>query len=109
MRFKHKPYPKHGDIRYNVFFAWLPITIGLETRWLERVSVKQEYINNRNLRTFPLSSYWLNLAFEQQPLPDYRNPTKLIRSKINRHLIKKIKNTDESLYTSKIHVQVRRK
>lgn len=73
MKFKHKPHPKHGDIRYKVFFAWLPITIGLETRWLERASVKQKYLNAHTLRALPFSSYWLNLSFEQQPLPDYKS------------------------------------
>lgn len=65
MKFKHKPHPKDVDVRYKVFFAWLPITIGLETIWLERISVKQTY--------FCIASKWENIAFEQQPLPDYKH------------------------------------
>lgn len=76
MRFKHKPYPKDGDVRYEVFFAWLPIRIGLETRWLERVSVKQIYNDNYYIPK------WENISFEQQPLPDYKH-TPLASSKTN--------------------------
>lgn len=69
MIFKHKPSPKHGDIRYKVFFAWLPVRIGLETRWLERVSVKQLFYKSDHDRR---CSFWFNKAFEQQPLPDFK-------------------------------------
>lgn len=83
MRFKHKPSPKDGDIRYKVFFAWLPVTIGLETRWLERISIKQEFhdsiANNKNIDYFSFRyrvREWINKAFEQQPLPDFKTTIK---------------------------------
>jgi len=41
MRIKLKPNPKEGDTRIISWFAILPVTIGLDFRWLERVTVKQ--------------------------------------------------------------------
>lgn len=70
MRFKHKPAPRRGDIRYKVFFAWWPIRIELETRWLEKVSVRQIY--KRGLLFDIEIGYWGNQSFEQQPLPDFK-------------------------------------
>ena len=69
MKFKIKPYPKHGDIRYKVFFAWLPITIGLETRWLEKVSIKQIYYDRLSCMNFNPTGWskWENKEFEKQP------------------------------------------
>jgi hypothetical protein len=45
MRWNYKPpvYPKHADTRTREWFAWLPVTIGRETRWLERVKVLEVY------------------------------------------------------------------
>lgn len=42
MRFK----PKHqlDDERIATWFAWWPVTIGEETRWLERVRVRQVFM-----------------------------------------------------------------
>lgn len=41
MRFVRK-IVKDGDTRIVQKFALFPITIGLETRWLERVDIEQE-------------------------------------------------------------------
>lgn len=65
MRWKRKPKPENGDTRYVVYFAWLPVTAGLEVRWLEMVSIKQRYFKGSHIRS------WFNLGFEQQPLPDF--------------------------------------
>lgn len=43
MRWTRQPNPKVKDLRTIEFFAWLPVTIGLETRWLENVCVQQIY------------------------------------------------------------------
>ena len=43
MRWFNEPDPKRGDRKVERHFAFLPITIGLETRWLEFVSVVYEY------------------------------------------------------------------
>lgn len=40
MRF-YEPYL--GDVRYRTFFAFLPVRIGKETRWLEKVKVREVY------------------------------------------------------------------
>lgn len=31
--------PKQGETRKRSWFAWKPVTIGLEQRWLEKVTV----------------------------------------------------------------------
>lgn len=45
MRWKHKDssWPTLGEIETATWFAWLPVTIGLETRWLELVRVRSKY------------------------------------------------------------------
>lgn len=50
---KAKRKPLMHDIRYKVFFAFIPIRIHSEVRWLETVFVKQEYTG----------LYWRNVAF----------------------------------------------
>jgi hypothetical protein len=40
MRFKRKDYSK---IKEKTYFAWFPVTINCETRWLEMVTVKGYY------------------------------------------------------------------
>ena len=35
--------PGLGAIRYRTFFALLPVTIGVETVWLERVKVEEMF------------------------------------------------------------------
>lgn len=42
--FKQDPvYPPNGALRQDSWFAWLPVTIDKETRWLEKVVVEFEY------------------------------------------------------------------
>lgn len=43
MRVKYKKPTQLGETRIKTFFAIFPITIGTETRWLEKVTVEQEY------------------------------------------------------------------
>lgn len=35
--------PSYGDTKMRSWFAWLPVTVGNETRWLERVTVMYIY------------------------------------------------------------------
>jgi len=43
MRWTKKPRLKGGDMRTISRFLWLPVTIELEVRWLERATIKQRY------------------------------------------------------------------
>jgi hypothetical protein len=43
MRWKEKTPPEDGEQRTIRKFAWLPIKIKEETRWLETVNVLQRY------------------------------------------------------------------
>lgn len=35
--------PSEGERRTSTWFAFLPVTIGKETRWLEKVAVRQQW------------------------------------------------------------------
>lgn len=59
MRFKD---PDVGDIRVKKFFAFLPITIGTETRWLETVEV-QQIRRIDDYAIFGSEYYWKNINF----------------------------------------------
>ena len=41
--------PKRGDIKIRKKFAFIPIKIGYEVRWLEFVTIKYQYFTNSNL------------------------------------------------------------
>jgi hypothetical protein len=41
MRWKRKEPPRWGDYREHTKFAFLPITLNHETRWLEKVTLHQ--------------------------------------------------------------------
>lgn len=71
---KEKVYPNIGEVKYKVFFAWFPVTIGNETRWLERVSVKSVYYKIRVVGFVCVyNDYkWIIKSFEQQPFPDFK-------------------------------------
>jgi hypothetical protein len=43
MRWYAKPEPDGGEVRVRRCFAWLPVTIDGETRWLERYTVVDRY------------------------------------------------------------------
>lgn len=58
MRWRDKEPPKEGEERVKVFFAFLPVTIGRENRWLERVAVTQVYENRYGY------SQWRNMRFD---------------------------------------------
>lgn len=44
MRWKRKPWPTPGTVVVARHFAWLPVTINMETRWLEWCTVRKRYI-----------------------------------------------------------------
>ena len=50
--------PEINTKRTRKWFAWLPVTIGRDTRWLETVHVKQIYIDYQN--------GWCNVEFLAQ-------------------------------------------
>ena len=58
MRFSKKV-PHHRDVRITTYFAWFPVCIIQneftveEWRWLETVTVKQEWLANK----------WVNIKF----------------------------------------------
>lgn len=66
MKFGHKKnLYKEGDKRKKTFFAWLPVCIKGEVRWLEEVTVLQEFtvddlygndFRNMNFKTNPKRS-----------------------------------------------------
>lgn len=43
MKGKSTPAPQEGDKRQRTFFALLPVSDGVEWRWLETVTVIEEY------------------------------------------------------------------
>jgi hypothetical protein len=47
MRWHANPEPDNRDVRVRRCFAWLPVTIDGETRWLERYTVKEQYHPSR--------------------------------------------------------------
>lgn len=62
--------PQNCDERTRSWFAWLPVTIGNERRWLERVTVRQRcrYFTNY------FSGAWENIAFVDSRPEQSRNP-----------------------------------
>jgi len=44
MRWKNEPLPEEGKLYIRKYFAFLPVTIGNETRWLEFVKVEGYWI-----------------------------------------------------------------
>lgn len=61
MRFQHKPKPQKYDFRHRQYFAFWPITIGRETRWLERVVVVEQFYKSSYP---PFERYWYPVRFE---------------------------------------------
>ena len=51
--------PKFRDVRVIAKFAFLPVTIGHETRWLETVYIKQTFIEHLT----STGGYWRNSEF----------------------------------------------
>lgn len=49
----------YGEYIIKTKFAWLPVTINGETRWLERVKIKGYYVPCGLYS----NSYWVNLIF----------------------------------------------
>lgn len=59
MRWKTKPLPKEGKLYIREYFAFLPVTIDNETRWLEFVKIEGHYINGLGYNDFT----WFNRKF----------------------------------------------
>ncbi len=70
MVINHKPEepkpigPSKGDKRVVNYFAFLSIRIGNESRWLERVTISQEY----NCGSVPICTqyYWIDKKFMEK-------------------------------------------
>jgi len=55
--------PKVGDRRTKVKFAWIPICIGTQCVWLERVTIHEEY---KYYGREPLvKNKWIKVAVER--------------------------------------------
>ncbi len=70
MRWFKKPGIKTGTVRTTVKFAWWPITIKGETRWMEWVAVKQRFIRDGCMEYTWIG--WMNLDFDDEYLRHYR-------------------------------------
>ena len=53
--------PTPGEERIITWFAWLPVRIGREMRWLESVTVSQVYAVDTESS---FDHQWLNLEFK---------------------------------------------
>ena len=61
MKINHAVMPEDGQERIIHKFALIPINIGRQTRWLERVSVKQKFkIKNTYAEKW---ARWINVEF----------------------------------------------
>lgn len=64
--------PKPGTTYIAEWFAWLPVRIGDETRWLETVCVEQVYGEKTRITEpgIPVAvSCWINKRFLDLPTP----------------------------------------
>ncbi len=67
--------PELGDIRHKTWFAWWPVTIEKECRWLEWVTVEMAYCRTLDLRFIGGGTVedWKRLRFidppKQEPKP----------------------------------------
>lgn len=58
--------PKIGDVRTKRFFAWFPVRINKETRWLETVIIRQtarQYIVHSDILPDTIKIIWENSEF----------------------------------------------
>jgi len=55
--------PEYKSLRIQKWFALLPVTIGKETRWLEKVEVEQIYLDKIS-RSGQAKSAWHNKSFK---------------------------------------------
>ena len=62
MRWATNVGPKIGDIRVRSWFAFFPVHIGNEVRWLERVTVREQYDGCRDY-----GQVWIRLQFVKNP------------------------------------------
>ena len=57
-------FPEINDLRIVKKFALLPVTIGKETRWLEKVKIEQRYIVLQNsCSESGISNGWIDIKF----------------------------------------------
>jgi hypothetical protein len=57
MRWLNEPVARIGDVRQIQVFLWLPRRIGDETRWLERVWIRQVF------EAGGWDTYWRDVCF----------------------------------------------
>jgi hypothetical protein len=62
MRFKKEKSPKVGDKRITSYFAFLPITVDNEIRWLENVTIEEEFTKDDEL-PHPMFHMWEKIRF----------------------------------------------
>ena len=55
--------PEYKSLRKRKWFALLPVTIGKETRWLEKVEVEQIYLDKISPSGEPEPA-WHNTSFK---------------------------------------------
>ena len=68
----YKPRPiDRGTKRTIVKFAWLPVTISGETRWLERVAIRQEYVSDGCNGGYYYTG-WSNIEFDDDWLRQWK-------------------------------------
>jgi len=67
MRWTDKKNPSNGETRDVVRFLWLPLKIGKETRWLERATIKQEFIRVRYGNSTHIEEEWDDKEFLTPP------------------------------------------
>lgn len=63
MRWNMKPKPRKGDSRWVVKFAFLPVLIEVEQKWvwLERYKVLQYWIYTPGVADVPCDWYWADI------------------------------------------------
>ena len=65
-KFKKPVYPEDSEIRVIKRFAYLPVKIGREIRWLEKVVIEQEYFASASF--FDVAGpHWHNKRFIDEP------------------------------------------
>lgn len=68
MRWKIKYKPVSDERRIRTFFAFLPINIDYEIRWLEKVTIEQEYMS---------AKYWRHIRFIDKNMNNQELTSKL--------------------------------
>lgn len=65
MRWSHEPKPEIGQKRTITKFAWFPIRLGNETRWLEKVHIHQKFVPYYSDFFYDFCYDWINESFAE--------------------------------------------